>query len=252
MGDSMGTDYHRADRFTTARRRLDAVFSATLRPLLFHARQGRDRLIDRRYGIDTSGQVFLDEHSAERRRFYKPTPWGPLGRILPADHVGPEDVFIDFGCGKGRIVFLAARYPFKRVIGVEFSEELSKIARENVERARKYLRSGDVEIVTCDALDYEIPDDVTVAFFANPFTGETFETVIRRLLGSVDRRPRPLRIVYHTPEMEDFLRSTGRVRLVRVARAFRPTREWARTYETHLYEVLPAAPASSRSHEAQL
>ena len=60
-----------------------------------------------------------------------------LRRILPAREVEPHDVFLDIGCGMGRAVYqAAANYPFKRVIGVELSHELTQAARRNIERNR--------------------------------------------------------------------------------------------------------------------
>ena len=35
-------------------------------------------------------------------------------------------------------------------------------------------------------------DDVTVAFFANPFHGPVFAAVVAKLIESVDRRPRTM------------------------------------------------------------
>jgi len=39
--------------------------------------------------------------------------------------------FIDFGCGKGRAMLLAAERPFRRLIGIDFSHELLMVARRN-------------------------------------------------------------------------------------------------------------------------
>ena len=39
--------------------------------------------------------------------------------------------FIDFGSGKGRVLLVAAGFPFKEVIGVEFSRELHEVALKN-------------------------------------------------------------------------------------------------------------------------
>ncbi|HEX3865751.1 MAG TPA: class I SAM-dependent methyltransferase, partial [Gemmatimonadaceae bacterium] len=39
--------------------------------------------------------------------------------------------FVDFGCGKGRAMLLASDYPFREVIGVDFSEELIAVAQRN-------------------------------------------------------------------------------------------------------------------------
>ncbi|HEV2059280.1 MAG TPA: class I SAM-dependent methyltransferase [Solirubrobacteraceae bacterium] len=219
---------------------LDVLFSRTLRPGFVYVRDALDRRIERRHGLDTFGKVVTDEHDVERG-FYRPLPWGTLARILREDEVGPDDVFLDLGAGKGRAVFLAAaRYPFKRVIGVELSEDLSAIARANIERVRDQLVCQDVQIVTSDVLDYDIPDDATLIFLYNPFRGHVFESVIQKLLESVDRLPRRMRVIYLYPTEAQYLRSTGRFRTLRRARGWRPTPEWSRSYDTYLLDVLPS------------
>jgi SAM-dependent methyltransferase len=216
------------------------LFNEAVRPLLVAIRMAADGLLERVFGVATRGEVQLDRLGlqSQDRRDYKPAPWRTLAMVLRRTDVdGATDVFIDFGAGKGRVVFLAARYPFKRVIGVELSPDLSRLARENIERHRNRLRCADVEIVTSDVLDYEIPDDVTIAFFYNPFGGDVFVRVLSRLLASVDRRPRFLRIIYHNPVEHETLMATGRVRLLRRTRGWRPTPAWSRSNSTHVYEV---------------
>ncbi len=235
------TSVREAERqlISRAKRGLDLAFSRTLRPYFASARDALDRRIERRHGVDTFGNVVTEDHDAERG-FYKPLPWGALSRVLRADDVGPDDVFVDLGAGKGRAVFLAARYPFRRVIGVELSPELSAVARANIEQVRDQLRCQDVEIVTSDVLVYEIPDDATVIFLYNPFQGQVFRSAIRKLLESVDRRPRRVRVIYAHPTELEYIRSTGRFRELRRIRGWRPTRERARSYEIYLFEVLPS------------
>jgi SAM-dependent methyltransferase len=197
-------------------------------------------LFERRFGTRTDGWVELTELGlpSEHRIRYQPSSWLTLPRVLRRREVSPQDVFIDFGCGKGRMVLEAARlYRFARVVGVELSPDLAALARENVEGNRRRLRTPRVEIVVSDVLAYQVPDDVTIAFFANPFTGPIFDHVITGLLDSVDRSPRRLRIVYCVPVEEAMMLQTGRIRRVASGRSF-----WSRR-RTHpgigLYEVDP-------------
>jgi SAM-dependent methyltransferase len=225
-----------------------AVFRATLRPVFVAARDGLVRLVERRYGIRTSGVIELDELgiAAPDRERYKPAPWLTLRRALPRGSVGADDVFVDFGSGMGRVVFQAAmRYPFKRVTGVELSARLHEVARTNIDRNRHRLRAREVELVHGDVMDYEVPDDVTVAFFANPFVGHIFATVVDRLIASVDQAPRRLRIIYFNPVEHERLMATGRVRLVRRISGLRPGREWALSNATHVYAVAAAASSAA-------
>jgi len=138
----------------------------------------------------------------EHRVNHIPSFWKTLPRILPPAEVSPDDVLLDLGSGMGRmVVFAAAEYPFRRVIGVEIASELHEIAQRNVARNRERLRS-DVELVNKDVLDYSIPDDVTVAYLYKPFSGPVFQHVIDELERSIERRPREIRIVYLAPREE--------------------------------------------------
>lgn len=155
---------------------------------------------------------------------YQASGRSALRRGLRGYEVGPSDVFLDLGSGKGRVLFLAARHPFKRVIGVEISEELNEVARANLDRSTGRLKCRDVEIVTADITRYEVPDDVTVVFLGNPLDGPLFREMLGRLLESLDRRPRRMRLLYwHGAAAErSHLESTGRFTLVRVSRFLRP------------------------------
>lgn len=113
-----------------------------------------------------------------------------------------NEVFLDYGCGKGRAVVVAAMHPFRRVIGIELSPELCDIAKENVRRAARKLECPDVEIVAANAMDYVVPSDVTVVFLFNPFQGRVLATVQKRIRQSLIRSPRRLRIVYMHPAKE--------------------------------------------------
>jgi predicted RNA methylase len=130
--------------------------------------------------------------------------------------VGANDVLVDFGCGDGRVLLEAAeRYPFRRVVGVEAVPELAEAARRLLERNEHLLGRCAWEIVEADVVDWEIPDDVTVAYLFDPFTGPVLDAVVAGLEESVERAPRRVRIVYVTPsELERVLRS-GRVRRLR-------------------------------------
>jgi predicted RNA methylase len=189
----------------------------------------RDRLgraVFERGFVDTATQVPLEElggiEDPERTR-YEASGWFFLRRALRQRDVrAGVDVFADFGSGKGRVVYqAAARYPFKRVIGVEIAESLNQVARTNIDRNRRRLKCQDVEIVTADATTYEIPDDLTIAYFYSPFLGTAFRKVIDNLVDSLARAPRELRIVYANPTLGDYVETTGSFELVRETRGLR-------------------------------
>ena len=189
--------------------------------------------------LRTEGVIRLEELNlaGSDRIYYKASGWSVLPRILPPRETSSEDVFIDYGSGMGRIVYqAAARYPFKRVIGLELSQELNDIARANIERNSQLLRCSNVELVTADVLEFEPPPDVTVAFFFHPFSGATLETAIHNLLAVAQTR---LRIIYHNPLGHERLMATGRLKVERRLRGWRPGRDWSRSKMTVMYRYVP-------------
>ncbi len=100
-----------------------------------------------------------------------------------------------------------------RVIGVEISPLLAEIARDGLASRSREHRCGDVEVVVCDASKYRVPDDLTIGYFFNPFYGETLDTVLRNIVGSIDRRPRRVRLIYVDPVFGRQILATGRFRL---------------------------------------
>jgi SAM-dependent methyltransferase len=140
-----------------------------------------------------------------------PSPWHILPRALRKVGAGDQDVFVDLGCGTGRMVHQAAKWPVKRVIGVEVIPPVADRARTLVAAQRGKYRCQSVEIVTCDVASFRVPDDVTIAYLGQVqyFSGEELDAVLRSLIESIDRHPRRLRLIYY-PTPAPHVGATGR------------------------------------------
>ena len=183
------------------------------------------RVVFERDGFETSERVWIDRIHARNPEhgWYTPAGWFVLRRALRRNDIAPDDVFVDIGSGKGRIVYQAARYyPFGRVIGVEIAEELVEIARRNLALRKSRLRCRNVEFVTADAGEWQVPDDVTVVFLNSPVLGDTFRMMLANILASIDRNPRRLRLIYYAPFMQDEIVRTGRFHQVKRFQSIRP------------------------------
>jgi SAM-dependent methyltransferase len=158
-----------------------------------------------RLGVSTEAELTLDELglSNEEFRHYAPASYWSIRTVLDALKVDPDDVFLDFGSGMGRFIIMAARRPFRRVIGVEISEELNAIARRNVDCARGRLKCR-VDVITADATAFRVPSDVTIVSFYNPFAGDVLRTVMNNLRQSLREAPRNLRVVCLIPTQSAF------------------------------------------------
>ena len=153
---------------------------------------------DASFGVDTSEPVETwemddteDIHLINNAR-YSPTPVRTIREILAALPLRHEDVaFVDFGCGKGRAVLVASDFPFRKVIGVEFSQDLCAIAERNVTRYSSYSHGcRSIEIRHLDAADYAVPEDVGVCYFYEPFSATVAEKVLENIELSLRNAPR--------------------------------------------------------------
>lgn len=152
------------------------------------AARRRDGSFDRRWGTETSGLANLSALNVDRERArhgvrYQPSSGEVLGRAVDAFGIDPSRFrFVDYGCGKGRIVMLASAMRFARATGVEFSPELARVAEANV---RRFVAGGGAphtaEIVLGDAGAYEPPRGAMLAYLYNPFGPAVLREVIERL-----------------------------------------------------------------------
>lgn len=180
----------------------DSLVERGLRGTLRRLRRVASSVLrERRLGIQTTGSISGSALAFDVASFgYQPIPYASFDAAMRHVSIRPgEDVFVDYGCGMGRAVILAATLPFRRVIGVERSNVLSQIARENIHRASSHLRCSEVTIATADARHYELPDDATHLFLFNPFDESIVTDVLARVRSSLDAHPRPLSVIYALP-----------------------------------------------------
>ena len=108
---------------------------------------------------------------------------------------------------------------------------LAEIARTNLATRRHQHRCPNVEIVVADAKEFRVPDDLTIAYFWHPFTGETFEAVLRGIVDSIDRHPRRVRLIYLGESGAEVL-ATERFRLLK------EDPNWTRMFAFAIFESL--------------
>jgi SAM-dependent methyltransferase len=118
--------------------------------------------------------------------------------------------FIDFGCGKGRTLLLASHFPFRRIIGVEFSKELTAIAERNLRTYQSPERQcQDLSAVWADVAAYEMPDGPLVVYSYNSFDGVILKRALENIARSFEAQPRELLFVYANPIFRSELDDAG-------------------------------------------
>jgi SAM-dependent methyltransferase len=169
-------------------------------------------------GAAKSGFPYMPARPAGARRAINALPLHN-----PADYT-----FVDLGSGKGRVLFLAAEYPFRRILGVEFAVELHQAAQRNIQRYRYFKRRcKNIESLNMDASEFEFPNENLVIHLFDPFGGAVMEKVLDNLAASLRRNPRHIIVTMLYPEYATVL--SGRAEL----------RPYRLTSRYHIYQTPP-------------
>ena len=166
----------------------------------------RDRLIarrrnavqakfDREFNVDTAGIISLADLDVDSPTWihgenYGPTSPATFAAIMAASSIDVSDfTFVDFGSGKGAVLLYALAFPFKEIIGMEFSSSLHQCAESNIARHPLANRRA-VRSIHGDATQFEIPDGPLFTFFNNPFSGVIRDAVLGNIRSSLDKSRR--------------------------------------------------------------
>jgi SAM-dependent methyltransferase len=142
---------------------------------------------------------------------YEPTPPALLDEVLAAQPFPDERVlFVDVGAGKGRVLLLAARRPYLRVLGLELDGALVDIGQRNLRRGvDAHRRCHDLTLLHADASDVAWPLEPLVLYLYNPFDAVTLGRMLRAVERSLAQHPRPCALAYVNPLYADVLRARG-------------------------------------------
>lgn len=166
-----------------------------------------DRWFDFRYGLDTCGSERLEDLTVDSANQSRGTQYEPARSLLLRRFFGEvrrlvpsESVLVDLGCGKGRVLLIAAQSGFVEVKGVEFAHELCEIARRNCSTFKQTTGiPADFKIIESDVLDYRIEARDNVFFMFNPFDDLVLAKVLANIESSIKEFPRSVYLCYYNP-----------------------------------------------------
>ena len=116
---------------------------------------------------------------------------------------------IDFGCGKGRALFVAEQCGFTNLLGVDIAKELIDNANENKALYKKKNTESRIDFLFEDATKYQIPANAQVFYFFNPFGEEIMQKVIDNIKASVSANPRMIYCIYLNPKYKSVFEKNG-------------------------------------------
>ncbi|MDQ6889304.1 MAG: class I SAM-dependent methyltransferase [Bacteroidota bacterium] len=116
---------------------------------------------------------------------------------------------VDFGCGKGRVLAVAAYYGFTEITGIDFAKALCEVAQRNISKTKSLFPSTRFTVICDDAVNYQVRQDENVFFFFNPFDEIVMLPVVKNILKSLKEKSRIVHIVYLNPVHKEILLSAG-------------------------------------------
>ena len=161
---------------------------------------------DEKTGLETAERVKIYKLDSVNENYVHGQGYAPVSpsALTEALRAIPEDLskyaFVDLGCGKGRALFLASMLGIRRLIGVEISPKLVRIARAN---AAKWKSSSNIEIICADASEWAWPQENLIVFLYNPFDGVILTRALANLRKSASEIPKDIWVIYCSASHRD-------------------------------------------------
>ncbi|MGE0753994.1 MAG: class I SAM-dependent methyltransferase [Alphaproteobacteria bacterium] len=153
-------------------------------------------LFDWRYGVDTGTWMPLSEYSNTDAdmKHYQASFTGEIKRcftLLRSLCDTASYTFFDIGCGKGKVLILAAQHlPCRGITGVELDHGLAETARRNLE-----IRSVNGHVVEVNARDFREYAPRSIVYICDPFGEETLHAMLEQITQHCDE----CYLIYNNP-----------------------------------------------------
>jgi hypothetical protein len=172
---------------------------------------------DSKFGTDTSETALVkDSHpvgmNVKNASAYAPTMTHQFIEMMNSLEIDYDQFsFIDLGSGKGRVLFLAANYAFKKIIGVEFCQDLHNIALNNVDILVKQsnVKNGRFECSLMDATQYAYPSGNLFVYLFNPFDEKVFSIIMDNIKKASEDEKRKIIIASYHPLFDQKIETAG-------------------------------------------
>jgi tRNA1(Val) A37 N6-methylase TrmN6 len=117
---------------------------------------------------------------------------------------------VDAGTGKGRPLLLASELPFRKVIGVELSDELANLAQQNVTRWNRIKKpKAKIRVLHEDAMQFQWPRTPLLVYLYNPFACSLIEKLTENIAAASAEGAGLADLVYVNPTCADTLAAQG-------------------------------------------
>jgi|SRR5690554_252235 len=132
--------------------------------------------------------------------YYEATPYHDLNILTKKIKLKDSDTLVDFGSGKGRVLFYF-NYLFNNFSkGIEIEEDLIQLANKNKENFIK--STNKIAFIKSLAENYQVDINDNYFFFFNPFDINIFSKVINNIIKSFNEKRRKITIILCYPIIE--------------------------------------------------
>ncbi len=162
-----------------------------------------DQLMDKELNIRTTGLIEWPHGVNMDYLRTESSSYADLDRFVD-EYVGLENSrLVDFGSGKGRVLFYLNREMGIPTTGIEVNGVAFSHLRQNyVDYTTKYPEKiQDITLLEVKAEDYLIKPDDNVFYFFNPFMINIFEKVIHNIEDSIYAHPRTVDVILYYPSI---------------------------------------------------
>lgn len=153
--------------------------------------------------------TFGEEKWTDKFKHYHPyqaTSYSALNELFRNYQVNENDYIVDFGCGKGRLIFYINYYFKANCCGVEMNVDFYKSCLNNKSLYLTKNKNSKCKIKFENKLaqNYEISLYDNRFYFFNPFSIQIFIKVIDNILNSLEKNMRPVELILYYPS-DDYI-----------------------------------------------
>lgn len=162
-----------------------------------------DQNKDKELNIETTG--YIDWPRGVNLDYFRTesTSYRDLDRLMEDYDLLEDAQLVDYGSGKGRIIFYLNHQLDIPTTGIEVSTKAYGHLLQNYEdyRSQFFEKAKDVSVLEVKAEQYFVKDTDNIFYFFNPFTVKIFEKVVKKIEESLEYNPRVADIILYYPNV---------------------------------------------------
>lgn len=200
-----------------------------------------EKMYDAFLGVDTREEEWEEEGVPEEYNHYEVTPYDALSVTCEQLRIKPTDCVVDFGCGKGRILFFFNNYFQCKTKGIEMDAQLYQQLQDNKAYYSVRFREREemIHLYHMKAQDYKIHKEDNIFYFFNPCSPEHFSTILENIVASIESHARVVTLIlyYISDEYLKIIREMcwKQKRMIRLPHYLEDTDEKMYVFQNPLY-----------------